>query len=167
MKEKKKQIGKYSILLVLGLVLLDQIIKVIVVNNLVNAIIIPNVLEFRFVQNTGGAFGVGSGKLMNFIITNIVILGLVIRFLIRQKERINSGTRLVLLMVIAGGMGNLIDRILRGYVVDYICLFPITHFPIFNLADLYIVLGWVGFVFLFAKYSYEEIQTNRKVKKRE
>ena len=62
-------------------------------------------------------------------------------------------------------MGNFIDRVFRGQVVDFIEIFPETHFPVFNLADVYIVVGWVILAFCFAKYTYQEIESRKKNKK--
>lgn len=61
-------------------------------------------------------------------------------------------------------MGNVIDRVFRGKVVDFIEIFPSTHFPVFNLADIYIVVGWVALAFIFAQYSYKELQERKKRK---
>lgn len=60
--------------------------------------------------------------------------------------------------------GNFIDRIFRGQVIDFIEIFPSTHFPLFNLADIYIVVGWVILAFLFAMYTYKEILSKKKSK---
>ncbi|MBO5479286.1 MAG: signal peptidase II [Clostridia bacterium] len=59
-------------------------------------------------------------------------------------------------------MGNFIDRIFRGQVIDFVEIFPKTHFPVFNLADVYIVVGWVILAFSFAKYTYKEIINRKK-----
>ena len=65
----------------------------------------------------------------------------------------------------AGGIGNVIDRVCRGNVVDFIQIFPSTHFPVFNLADIYIVIGWIELDFCFSLYIYKEIQEIKKNKK--
>lgn len=58
--------------------------------------------------------------------------------------------------------GNLIDRICRGYVVDFINIFPNIHFPKFNFADMYITIGWVTLAFMFALYTHKEIKERKE-----
>lgn len=161
-KQKKNKAVLYGIIVSIILLILDQITKAVIINNNVNKTIIPNVLEIATAQNTGGAFGVAQGNTTMFIITNIVVLGLIIRFIYLQKELMNKATLYVLIGILAGGFGNLIDRLTRGFVVDFINLFPITNFPKFNFADMYITLGWVFLAFLFAKYTYKEIKNSKK-----
>lgn len=161
-KQKNNKTLIYAIILFVILLIIDQLTKEIIIRNNVNLVLIPNVLELQIVQNTGGAFGVGEGNTGMFIITNIVVLGLIIRFIYLQKELMNKATLYVLIGILAGGFGNLIDRLTRGFVVDFINLFPITNFPKFNFADMYITLGWVFLAFLFAKYTYKEIKNSKK-----
>ncbi len=59
-------------------------------------------------------------------------------------------------------MSNFIDRIFRGKVVDFIEIFPKTHFPVFNVADIYIVMGWMILAFMFAMYTHKELQERKK-----
>ena len=62
-----------------------------------------------------------------------------------------------LFIILAGGVGNFIDRIFRGQVVDFIEVFPKIHFPIFNIADICIVVGWIMIAYTFARYTYKEV----------
>ena len=154
----------YAIIICIILLLIDQITKFIINNN-INVTLIPNVLNIHTVKNTGGAFGVGEGNTGMFIITNIVVLGLIIRFIYIQKDFMDKATLYTLFVILAGGFGNLIDRLSRGYVVDFINIFPSTNFPKFNLADIYITVGWVILAFIFAMYSYKEIKNSKKLKR--
>lgn len=159
MKKHKKII--YTILLILILVILDQITKIIIFNIGQDFVIIPNILEIERVKNTGGAFGIGQNNTTTFIITNIIVLGIIIRLIVFQKDKLDKKTLITLLVILSGGFGNLIDRIFRGYVIDFINLFPNIHFPKFNFADIYITIGWIFFALILAQYTYKEIKSKK------
>ena len=149
MKKHKKII--YTILLILILVILDQITKIIIFNIGQDFVIIPNILEIERVKNTGGAFGIGQNNTTTFIITNIIVLGIIIRLIVFQKDKLDKKTLITLLVILSGGFGNLIDRIFRGYVIDFINLFPNIHFTI----------GWIYFALILAQYTYKEIKSKK------
>lgn len=146
------------------LLLIDQVTKYIILKNNTNMTLMPNILAIKTTQNTGGAFGVGEGNTVMFIITNLVVLGLIIRFIHLQKDFMDKATLYTLFVILAGGFGNLIDRLVRGYVIDFINIFPATNFPKFNFADIYITIGWIALAFIFALYSYKEIKNSKKLK---
>lgn len=101
--------------------------------------IIPDVLSLYYHQNYGAAFGIlQQQRWLLVTVTSIVLGGLVVTILLRKVK----GTLLLtsLALIIAGGIGNLIDRLQLGYVVDYIYFEPI-NFPIFNFADCCVVVG--------------------------
>ena len=75
--------------------------------------------------------------------------------MINQKENIDNATYIILTIILAGGVGNFIDRIFRGHVIDFIDITGIISFPKFNLADIYIVCGWIILAFIFAKNTME------------
>lgn len=166
MKEKKRNTTlRIAIVTFIVLLIIDQVSKIIAICTNVNQTIISQILSFRLIFNKGGAFGVGQGEnIGTFIVSNLIVLGIIIRFIWLQKDRMDKKTMYSLFMVLAGGIGNFIDRVFRGQVVDFIEVFPSTHFPIFNLADVYIVLGWIMLAFTFALYSYKEIQARKKEK---
>ena len=72
-----------------------------------------------------------------------LVLAIIIRFLVTQKKNLNYKTTIFISMMIAGGISNVIDRIFRGAVFDFI---KIGDFPVFNIADSIIVIGWILFV---------------------
>ncbi len=161
-KPKRNKTLMYAIIFFIVLLILDQISKEVIIKNGVDIIIVPNILEFQLIRNTGGAFGVAEGNTGMFIITNLVVLGLIIRFIYLQKDFMDTVTLYSLCAILAGGFGNLIDRLIKGFVVDFVNLFPSIGLPKFNLADVYITIGWVILAFVFAKYTYKEIQNSQK-----
>lgn len=142
MKNKK---NKFLIIIAIMLVLMDQIVKVVVSTQLYNStiLLIPHILNLTYVQNTGAAFGIGSNSTSMFIAVNIVIIGLIAYFIYSKKEEINNPILIALYLIIAGGISNLIDRIIRGFVIDYIDISPLIKCLVFNLADVFIVMGCI------------------------
>lgn len=162
MKEKKSDTFKLSMIIFIVLLLVDQISKILAIHTNIDVIILKEILNFKLVFNNGIAFGIGQGEnIGTFIVSNLIVLGVIIRFIWLQKERMDTVTMYGLFMILAGGFGNFIDRVFRGQVVDFIQIFPKTHFPVFNLADIYIVIGWVILAFTFAMYTYKEIQAKK------
>ncbi len=131
---------KKIILLLIGLllVIVDQVAKFLLIDK--DITLIPNVLSLKFLQNDGIAFGMLNGDLMLIMVVTAVILGFIIKLIIHyfNEKKFIYATPLILLL--AGGFSNLIDRILRGYVVDYINI-QFFSFPIFNIADMLITIG--------------------------
>lgn len=153
---KKKFI--ITIIIVLILVLIDQTTKIFAIKNLKDTSldIIHNILSLRYTENTGGAFGVGQNGTMTFIISTIIVLGLIVRFIALQIERIDIKLMIILSFIMAGGVSNLIDRLFRGFVIDFVQIFPNTKFPIFNFADVFIVIGLIILALLFAIHTWKE-----------
>ena len=153
---KKKLI--IIICIVLTLILIDQITKIYAINNFRESTleVIPNILSFSYVENRGGAFGIGQNETITFIIANVIVLGLIVKFITLQIERIDIKTMIVVSLVFAGGIGNLIDRLFRKFVVDFIHFFPNVNLPIFNIADILIVIGWILLVLIFAIHTWKD-----------
>lgn len=128
------------LLIALGIIIiiLDQITKIILIEK--NITIIPNVLDFTYTKNTGAAFGIGSNNIFFIILVNIVILGFIIKFLKERKEDVDFKILVSLILILSGGIGNLIDRIFRGYVIDFVDV-NFFDFPKFNVADISITFG--------------------------
>lgn len=134
-----------GILYLLGsglLIVVDYLIKQWATHNLqpVTQIdIIPDVLSLYYHQNYGAAFGILQQKRGFLIaITAVVLIAMVVVILLRKIKGHLLLTSLSL--IIGGGFGNLVDRVILGYVVDYIYFEPI-NFPIFNFADCCVVVG--------------------------
>lgn len=135
------------------LIVMDQVTKHLAMANLrdsgVNTVkVIPGLLEFVYLENTGTAFGLFAGMTWTITFLTGAVALLLAGLLIWYKKH-NAFSFLSATLLLAGGVGNLIDRMLRGYVVDFI---HITFFPyIFNVADCFVT---VGAVFLVCHYVY-------------
>ena len=123
------------------IVIIDQLSKMLIINKKIP--VIPNFLEFNYTQNTGGAFGIGR---INFIliISIMIIIGIII-YLIKENKKITNYIPFIL--VLSGGIGNLIDRIFKGYIIDFIDI-NILDFPNFNIADISIVSGVIVLLYI-------------------
>lgn len=80
---------------------------------------------------------------MFIIVINIVILIVLLIYILKNFNNLSRTLNISLLLVLGGGIGNLIDRIFRGYVIDYIDVNNLLKFPIFNIADILVVIGIV------------------------
>lgn len=131
-----------SVIFVLSLVGIDQIIKYFVIEYLKPlgvAEFIEGFIRFRYVENTGAVFGSFSTHTALLTVISIILLGVTIYFLVSQKNKSKLVT-FTLLLMIAGGIGNIIDRIRLHYVVDYIEP-TFMNFAVFNFADCLITVG--------------------------
>jgi len=133
-----------AVLLLIGV---DQLTKYLVLTHLGDGTIVtvlPDVLQFRFVANTGAAFSMFTGKTWLLSVVTAAILLVAIVLLARGKVpgRLNQAA---LLLIIAGGAANLIDRIFRHFVVDFIELI-FVHFAVFNFADCCVTIGAVTLI---------------------
>ena len=130
----KKYIG--FIILIIGIII-DQITKAFALNLTQSVECIPNVLNFTLVKNTGVAFGLGQGGNTIFIFLTIFIIIFMLAIMIASYKK--EGTcNWGLFMILSGAIGNLIDRIFRGFVVDFI---DTPYIATFNIADSLIVIG--------------------------
>lgn len=127
------------------LVFIDQIIKYLVVLNMSLAesiSIIPNFFNLTYVNNTGAAFSLFEGKQIFLIL--ITVISLIGIFYYLKKQTLNKYDILIYSLIISGILANLIDRVFRGYVIDYFDFTIINyHFPVFNFADIFIVVGCI------------------------
>lgn len=132
------------------LVVADQLMKLWVLDNLAgnpSRLVIPHLLQLTYVENRGAAFGILQGRIGILSIVTLAVVIVLLILLIRGKF---SKTKLVtwcIALIIAGGLGNLIDRVVRGFVVDYLDISPLFTFPVFNLADCCVVIGTLLLMF--------------------
>ena len=153
---KFKKIGFY--LFTILLIIIDQIVKLNIINNIENLPIeiINNILWFTYCENTGIAFSIGNGNVLIFIILNILLIIGLIFYYEKNKQDFNIVSKISISCVIAGGIGNLIDRIYRGFVVDFIDINKLFNFAIFNIADIYITIGILGLAIFYLKQCIQE-----------
>lgn len=157
----KTQIRKliWSAIAFCSLLLADQYTKRLAVLHLKGRppfVLLDRVLEFSYLENTGAAFSSFSG-MQTFLIalTTLVIIVLIWRYFTLTADKRFIWIRLCLLFIISGAVGNLIDRVLRRYVVDFIYFVPI-NFPKFNVADIYITVGVLVLAALMLFYYSDE-----------
>lgn len=143
---KKRNIIIFSIILIF----IDQIIKYLVHNYIISDIvIINNFFSITNLSNYGAAFGILSNNIYFLIFISLILIYFIISEI---KKNNNKGYIISLLMILGGALGNLIDRIFRGYVVDYLSfeLFNIS-FPVFNFADMLITFGTIYLIYMIIK----------------
>jgi len=133
------------ILCVLGIAGVDQLTKWLVVEQIPlygRVDVIPGLFHLTYVQNTGAAFSMLEGKQWLFAIIFLVFTVAVIWELIRKSMPFTQLERWLIVCIYAGGLGNMIDRVRLGYVVDMIEV-EFIRFPIFNVADCFITCGCI------------------------
>ena len=140
------------------IIILDQFTKHRAMLHLMNKrpyVVIKDFVQFHYVENRGAAFGILQDKKVFFVIITVAVLIIASYYLITNYHELNKLTRIGVALLIAGAVGNLIDRIRFGYVVDFISfrLMGIYDFPVFNIADIFIVLStfFIVIIILFDK----------------
>ena len=148
----------WSIALLVVLMGADQLLKYWTVTHLAlgeSALLLPGVLQLTRLHNTGAAWSSFSGKTGLLAAVTVVLLAAVVYLLVKKIVRHPLGLSAAML-VLGGGIGNMIDRIFRGYVVDMFDL-QFMDYPIFNLADIFVVvgviLGAVYYLWFYDKYD--------------
>ena len=158
MKEKIRYYIICFISIVCG-ILLDQATKMWAVSTLKDGSVIsviPNILELTYVENRGAAFGMMQGKQGFFFILTIVVSLAIVYMLVRIPVNARMMPGIVCLAaVLSGAVGNLIDRVLQSYVVDFIYFKPID-FPVFNVADIFVTCGMIILMLLLLFYYKDE-----------
>ena len=146
---KRKYIN--IILFIIVLVTLDQISKLLVVNYLNKEIVfIDNFFSFSYVKNYGAAFGLFGGNTLFLILITML---LIVYLSYDTYKNINKKLNIIFnILIISGALGNLIDRIFRHYVVDFISFILFNNqMPVFNIADILVTFGVIGLIFTIFK----------------
>lgn len=144
--------------------ILDQAIKILlelVLNYQEAIVIIPNFFDITLVHNYGAAWSLFDGNRLFLILVTVVFLGVLYYVYLKDKD-ITKLEAIVLGLLVGGVLGNLCDRVIRGYVVDYLSFqFFHYHYPVFNLADSCIVIAVIMIFIDTVRRSIDE-RNNRK-----
>lgn len=152
----------WGFIITILLIGMDQVTKILSMKYLANTNgkdIISGIFRLEYLENRGAAFGIFQGQRILLVFVTFLILTV----LIYCYHKIPANRRftpllLSLLLITAGAIGNMIDRISRNYVVDFL-YFKLIDFPIFNVADCYVVIGAALFSLLILFY-YEDKDFN-------
>ena len=138
----------FSILI--PLVICDQLSKEIILKKfeLYESFNLLPFLNFTFVINYGFAFGFLNNPSINQIIVSLIIISIILYFLYLLLKTQDHIFQISLILILSGALGNLFDRIYRGFVIDFIDFFAGDyHWPAFNLADSWITIGFMIMMF--------------------
>ena len=127
------------------IIFIDRISKAWVDNNFIlgqSQTIISPFVDFTYVQNNGAAYSILQGKQTLLIVFTLLVMIGILAYLIVYRKKISKLEQLSLSLILGGGIGNLIDRIILGYVIDFVNIHII---PVFNVADIGITIGCILF----------------------
>ncbi len=133
------------------IIAIDQLSKYLVTKNVTEKIG-NDYFAIEITENTGMAFGFNSGNTKNIFLSLIVIF-IIISFIKNQRELIGTKELMAISLALAGGISNIIDRVFRGGVLDFI---KVLFIPNFNIADLCICTGWILIVIFLIIYTKKE-----------
>ena len=127
----------------LGVLLLDQLIKQLIINNqgILPITVIPSFFKISYVENTGGAWGILGNSTWILTIISVIVIILLNQYLAKEKKFSHLST-ISYGLFMGGLLGNLVDRIAYQYVIDYLDFKIFSYdFPVFNLADICLVVS--------------------------
>ena len=149
------------LLIILFLLVIDQILKFFALKNN-NLVLINQILKIGIYQNQNGTYGVNTNSTIMYVLTNLIIIVIAFKFITSENQFVDRKNKFFLSLIIAGGISNSIDRIFRGYVVEFIDFTDFIKLPIFNFADIYILIGWISMVAIFTVFTANEIKNRKK-----
>ena len=127
------------------IIIADQVTKLLTVANIplyTRVDFLPGILSLTYVQNDGAAFSMLEGQQWLFALVFAVFAGFIIWEFSKKRFPFKTFERFCIVAVFAGGLGNMIDRLRLGYVVDMITT-DFMRFPVFNVADIFITCGCI------------------------
>ena len=167
MKNEKKNFIRdyiiYSSIIVFG-VALDQLTKLLAVKYLMDGsvTVIPWLIDFTYVENRGMAWGLLADQRWIFMTASVIAIAALSVFLyMRRSPNLLYG--IAISAIISGGIGNMIDRTVLGYVVDFLEV-TFMDFPVFNVADSFVSVGAVGLIVLLLVDIVREARSERQKK---
>ena len=152
-------------IIILSVVLFDLFTKYLTVQILIpvggEVVVIPKLLNFCYVENTGAAFGILKDHRWIFMTLSILLISFVFIFLIKSRIK-HVLFILSTSFILGGGIGNMIDRVFVGYVVDFIKV-TFIDFPVFNIADSAVVVGAILLAVYFIFFDKSYLTNNDKL----
>ena len=140
------------VIIIAACVILDQLTKWIVVNSMElyeSIVLIPKVFSFTYIPNYGAAWGIFSEQRWVFMLVTSVAL-IIMPIILYRYRKVHFLFNLSLSLFIGGAIGNMIDRVFVGYVVDFL-EFTFINYPVFNVADIFVVFG-AGIMIVYALF---------------
>lgn len=122
---------------------LDQWVKWLIVDNFAlgeTKSVIPGILSLNHIRNFGAAWSLLEGKMWFFTVVTIIAVVVILTLMIKNRSKGNRWFMIGLTLILAGAIGNFIDRVRLGYVIDMFQT-DFVNFPIFNVADISLVIG--------------------------
>ncbi len=137
---------------IIGL-LIDLFSKIYIINNLLvndSKTVIKDFFYITYVQNQGAAWGILSNKISLLLFITIIFIILFIYYI--EKSELKRYEEIAYGLILSGVLGNMLDRIFRGYVVDFLNFYIFGYdYPVFNLADSFIVIGIIIIIVFYIK----------------
>ncbi len=155
--------------LTVALIVLDQLTKAMAVTNLMNKpsyVLIDGVFELMYLENRGAAFGVLQNQKWFFVVgaVAVVIIAGYIYYKVPNTKKYFI-TKVICILMTAGAVGNMIDRFLNNYVIDFF-YFSLINFPVFNVADIYVTVGaammFIAILFIYKDGDFGFLFPNKK-----
>ncbi len=157
MQQLKKYItGILSVILLVGLDQLTKYLAVIHLKDTDGVSILPGIFRLEYLENHGAAFGILQDQRIPLLIaTTLIFLVLAGIYYKLPSQQRYLPMQIVLILLLSGAIGNMMDRIIQSYVVDFL-YFSLIDFPIFNVADCYVVIGVIAAILLIFFFYQED-----------
>ena len=152
---KKREIMILAVVVAIDLISKYYIQSIMTLGD--SIMIIKDFFYLTFVYNEGAAWGMLSGKMELFFVITIVVL-VVIGYILFTTDRKKTLLRIALVVILGGTLGNFYDRIVFGYVRDFLNFYPLGYdFPVFNVADSALTIGYILLAWYLLRHS-EDIE---------
>lgn len=115
------------------------------------------------IQNSTNGTVIRTDSRLTLILTDIIVLAMIMRFVVYQKERISKYVYVIMSLLLAGGLSNLIDKIFRGGILNYIQIIKLNHPLCFNLETMIIIIAFVAFAFVTARVTNKTMKEVKKI----